>query len=110
MPCKTSQHKPFKALKSFVIQIQFCYNQEKELLEVFARPKYELKLTNLEVEIMFSNMLQDWFQEVQEEYNAFITSLLLNDIDAINDYMNHVALCTFSYFDTCIILSTKKLF
>lgn len=63
------------------------------------RASYELALTNKEVRIMFENMIQDWFSE-NTSYNAFIRALLLDDVKAMNLYMNRVALQTFSYFDT----------
>ena len=62
--------------------------------------KYTLNLTNLEVKIMFGNLIRDWFMETQSSYNTFIKALLLGDVDAMNDYMNRVVFHTFSYFDT----------
>ena len=64
------------------------------------RPKYDLALTNLEVKLMFENMIQDWFQNAEADYHDFIKAMLQDDIDAMNEYMNRVALQTFSYFDT----------
>ena len=61
---------------------------------------YELKLTNREVRMMFKNMIKGWFKECLPEYNDFIKALLLGDVEAMNEYMNRVALDTFSYFDT----------
>ena len=61
---------------------------------------YDLKLTNREVKIMFENMIRDWFAEFDDDYNDFIKALLLDDLKAMNRYMNEVALETFSYFDT----------
>ena len=63
-------------------------------------PKYQLALTNLEVRMMFQNMIRDWFSTVSEDYNDFVQALFIGDIDAMNEYMNRVALGTFSYFDT----------
>lgn len=63
-------------------------------------PQYELTLTNMEVKIMFQNMISRWFVKAEEHYNDFVTALLLGDIKAMNRYMNEVALETFSYFDT----------
>lgn len=71
-----------------------------ELLERAQEAKYELNLTNYEVERMFNNMVQGWFTCVQEDYNDFIKAMLRGDLDAMNEYMNRVALGTFSYFDT----------
>lgn len=64
------------------------------------QPEYELTLTNLEVKVMFQNMVRDWFVRVEPDYNDFIKAMLLDDLDAMNAYMNRVALHTFSYFDT----------
>ena len=64
------------------------------------RQEYELELTNLEVRIMFRNMIRKWFSGIASSYNDFIKALLLGDIEAMNTYMNQVALATFSYFDT----------
>ncbi len=63
-------------------------------------PEYTLSLTNLEVKLMFQNMIRDWFTPVEEDYNDFIKALLLGDRKAMNVYMNRVALDMFSYFDT----------
>lgn len=71
-----------------------------ELLGRAQEAKYELNLTNYEVERMFNNMVQGWFTCVQEDYNDFIKAMLRGDLDAMNEYMNRVALGTFSYFDT----------
>ncbi len=63
-------------------------------------PKYELKLTNLEVKIMFCNMVRSWFRDSEAEYNYFVKALLSDDVDAMNEYMNRVTRQVFSYFDT----------
>ncbi|MCI5935477.1 MAG: ATP-binding protein [Lachnospiraceae bacterium] len=63
-------------------------------------PKYELALTNLEVRLMFGNMIHDWFSTAEADYNDFIKALLLGDVKAMNAYMNRVSLDVFSYFDT----------
>ena len=63
-------------------------------------PEYELTLTNLEVRLMFRNMVTQWFSQAESDYNDFLKALLLGDVDAMNEYMNRVALVTFSSFDT----------
>ena len=65
----------------------------------FQEPKYELALTNLEVKIMFQGMIRSWFSDVKVDYNDFVKALLLGDVDAMNEYMNRVAVETFSSFD-----------
>ena len=64
------------------------------------KEEYSLKLTNKEVWIMFQNMIEGWFKNYVPAYNDFIKALLLNDIKAMNYYMNKIALATFSCFDT----------
>ena len=61
--------------------------------------RYDLALTNKEVHIMFADMVQDWFSG-SEDYNDFIRALLLDDIKAMNVYMNRVSIEMFSSFDT----------
>ncbi len=63
-------------------------------------PEYELSLTNMEVAIMFRNMVSGWFARAKPHYNNFIKALLAGDVDAMNHYMSQVALQSFSYFDT----------
>ena len=74
------------------------YEQE-DLIEEEA-VMYELTLTNFEVKRMFYNMVRGWFGKAKEYYNEFIRALLRNDVEEMNEYMNRVALNTFSYFDT----------
>ena len=64
------------------------------------RQLYELCLTNEEVKDMFEEMVSGWFTRMPREYNRFVNALLLGDVDAMNIYMNEVALNSFSYFDT----------
>lgn len=75
----------------------------KVIQEIFAEESgefyYELALTNKEVRIMFRNLIRDWFSE-DDYYNDFIKALLLDDVEAMNIYMNKVTVSTFSYFDT----------
>ena len=70
-----------------------------EFIERTGHWYYELALTNKEVHIMFEKMVQNWFSG-NEDYNDFVQALLLNDLDAMNDYMNEVTSEMFSYFDT----------
>ena len=64
------------------------------------RPEYELALTNKEVHLMFEDMIEGWFSDFTPAYNIFIKALLMGDVKAMNNYMNRVALDTFSFFDT----------
>lgn len=63
-------------------------------------PKYEVSLTNAEVNLMFRKIIHEWFSVGIANYNDFIKALLLGDLDAMNEYMNRVAEDTFSSFDT----------
>lgn len=69
-----------------------------------ADPSHEdgsiLKITNHEVALSFDGMVRGWFDVVSSRYNAFVRALLASDLDAMNVYMNDVALDTFSTFDT----------
>ena len=65
-----------------------------------AVPIYELAITNGEVKCMFRTMIKDWFGKAKQPYNHFVKAMLQNDLDAMNVYMNHISLQTFSYFDT----------
>ena len=73
--------------------------ERQELLPYGEVAKYELTLTNFEVACMFSSMVRTWFGNARYDYNQFVEALLKNDLDAMNGYMNRVALKTFSYFD-----------
>lgn len=64
------------------------------------RAEYVLQLTNLEVRMMFEQMIGSWFRGSSRVNNAFLQALLADDVKAMNVYMNKIALQTFSYFDT----------
>ena len=75
-----------------VLNVDFA-QEDWELLE------YELTLTNREVKIMFTNMVNNWFAEAGTCYNDFIKSMLIGDLEAMNEYMNELTMEIFSYFD-----------
>lgn len=77
-----------------------AYDRTAILQEGYYKPEYQLMLTNREVKVMFRNMISDWFSATEGDYNEFIKALLKGDLKAMNVYMNHVALTTFSFFDT----------
>ena len=62
--------------------------------------EYELKLTNLEVRIMFLHIIRGWFGGCRAEHNAFLKALLSDDLEGMNVYMNEVSGEMFSSFDT----------
>ena len=69
-------------------------------LELGEDAYYELALTNREVRIMFEGMVKTWFKKTNADYNDFIKAMFLQDIDAMNEYMNQMSLELFSSFDT----------
>ena len=76
-------------------------------VERTGRTDYELALTNKEVHIMFENMIQDWLSG-SDDYGDFIQALMLNDIKAMNFYMNKVTSEMFGSFDTGTKPSEKQ--
>ena len=66
----------------------------------FKKKIYTLALTNMEVRSMFADMVKGWFGgRIESAYNNFIKAFLMNDADAMNEFMNKVALHSFSGFD-----------
>lgn len=74
--------------------------EREELMETCNDPMYELTLVNYETRRMFYSMVRGWFAREESNYNDFLEALLLGDVDAMNTYMNRVAMKMFSYFDT----------
>ena len=70
--------------------------------------EYELALTNREILFMFKKMILRWFSPAKSETNEFIKALICGDIESMNEYMNDVALRTFSSFDSGKHTSEKK--
>ena len=70
--------------------------------------RYTLALTNLEIQVMFEDMILRWFSPAKSETNEFIKALISGDIESMNEYMNDVALRTFSSFDSGKHTSEKK--
>ena len=70
--------------------------------------EYELALTNREILFMFRKMILRWFEPAKREKNEFVKALINGDIEGMNEYMNEVALNTFSSFDSGKNTSDKK--
>ncbi|MDE5893116.1 MAG: ATP-binding protein [Acetatifactor sp.] len=87
------------AIWSLLLASGYLKVLDTTFVERTGRTYYKLTLTNKEVQIMFENMVQDWFSG-SDDYNDFIKALLLGDVKAMNIYMNRVTLEMFSYFDT----------
>ena len=75
------------------------WEQEEEAGEN-TLPVYELQITNREVRRMFARQIASWFEPVSAEYNEFVKSFLAADIPGMNQFMNRIALSSFSSFDT----------
>ena len=61
-------------------------------------PVYRLSLTNHEVKRMFRKLIAGWFKK-GNCLSHFIKAMLCGDEEEMNDYMNEVALNTFSSID-----------
>lgn len=81
---------------------------ETTFIERTGRTYYRLAITNKEVRIMFENMIHEWFSDYDSGYNDFIKALLLDDLKAMNLYINRVAQLTFSFFDSGEKASAEK--
>lgn len=81
-------------LASGYLKVDAVLNDEEE-----EEALYHLSLTNLEVKKEFRKMIRNWFMKGTTRYNDFIKALLAGDVDYMNQYMNQVALRTFSFFD-----------
>ena len=70
--------------------------EDYSLNEEIGMERYELALTNKEVQLMFRKMIRKWFSCSGTVYNGFLRALLQDDRKSMNAYMNQVALATFS--------------
>ena len=61
-------------------------------------PVYRLAITNLEVWIMFRNLVREWFEQ-DESMASFVQAMLRGNVEEMNHYINKIALQTFSSFD-----------
>lgn len=64
------------------------------------KAEFDLKLTNLEVQAMFEQMIEGWFGGCHGVNNAFLRAMMADDVKAMNGYMNKMTTEIFSYFDT----------
>lgn len=49
---------------------------------------------------LVGRLIREWFSDFTPAYNEFVKALLSGDVETMNEYMNYVALETFSSFDT----------
>lgn len=98
-----------EAIWSLLLASGYLKVMKKEEKKVAGRKVlYDLKLTNAEVEDMFCDIVQGWFDEPNGSYNDFVEAFLLGDTDAMNEYMNLITLRMFSSFDTGTIPSKSQ--
>ena len=88
------------AIWSLMLATGYLKVEKVERVGRLMRKVYTLRLTNTEVESMFVKMVNAWFATDDSAYNDFIKTLLMNDVEGMNEFMNRVALRTFSYFDS----------
>ena len=94
-------------LASGYLKVEFV-KSEDNAGETLDFPIYSLRITNREVRSMFVKMFKGWFNRSLSAYNNFIKALLVGDIESMNEYMNDVALNTFSLFDAGKKVSEKR--
>lgn len=87
------------AVWSLLLAGGYLKAEHVEYRGITREPWYTLSVTNLETISMFSNMFKGWFERSLSNYNGFLKALLKDDVEAMNYYMNKVAMATFSYFD-----------
>jgi len=61
--------------------------------------EYDLKLTNLEVRMMFLQLIRRWFGGCRTVHNVFLRAMLSGDLEGMNEYMNEISCELFSSFD-----------
>lgn len=88
------------AIWSLLLASGYLKIVEKDIGSASGRSSLTLALTNREVRILFDGLIRDWFDNDEAPGNAFLKSMLAGDLEAMNHYMNKIALATFSYFDT----------
>ena len=60
---------------------------------------YELQIVNHEVMLMFRRLIKEWFGKADDNYSDFISSMLIGDVDEMNEYMNCILKSVISSFD-----------
>jgi hypothetical protein len=71
------------------------------IINYLDKGKFATYWANTSSNSLVGRLIREGDKNTKREFeHLFIEALLINDIDAMNDYMNRVALNTFSYFDT----------
>ena len=73
---------------------------ERALLTGITRVSKESIFSDLESRIVFDRMVTSWFSMKHANYDAFTNALLAGDQVYMNEYLNEIAIQTFSSFDT----------
>jgi hypothetical protein len=89
-----------EAVWSLMVATGYLKVEKVEEVGRFHERRFTLRLLNLEVEIMMNDMVKGWFRNNNMNYNGFIQALLQNDVEAMNSFMNDIAMVSFSSFDT----------
>lgn len=92
-------HQNENAIWSLLVASGYLKVEDVDYRGILREPWYQLQITNLETLSMFQTMFRGWFENPMANYGSFVKALLLGDLEAMNYYMNKVALATFSYFD-----------
>ena len=88
------------AVWSLLLASGYLCTAHYEFNTVRRKAEYVLKLTNMEVQVMFEHMIESWFGRCRRVSSTFLHALMSGDVKAMNTYMNKVASEIFSCFDT----------
>ncbi len=69
-----------------------------EAVRMNTRPLYTLRLTNLEVRLMFEQMVQGWFAQTGG-LSRFIRAMLEGDVESMEERLEDIMLTSMSSFD-----------
>ncbi len=87
------------AIWSLLLASGYLKVEEVDYRGITREPWYTLKITNIETLSMFMTMFRGWFQNSDATYGDFLKALVEGNVEAMNYYMNRMAISTFSYFD-----------
>ena len=88
------------AIWSLLLASGYLKTTRHEMDRRTGKREYFLKITNNESMLMFEEMIESWFAEEDSAYGNFKEALLAGDLDYMNQFMNQVALQSFSSFDS----------
>ena len=88
------------AIWSLLLASGYLKTTRHEMDRRTGKREYFLKITNHESMLMFEEMIESWFAEEDSAYGNFKEALLAGDLDYMNQFMNQVALQSFSSFDS----------